>query len=505
MINIVKRFYKNNPTEFWIIVLIMLVSAILRFYKIDQYMTFLGDEGRDALMIKRILTTGDIPLIGPPTSIGNMYLGPLYYYMMTIPMAIFWLNPVAAAGMVAVIGTLTVGLIYYLSRVWFGKLSAIVAAILYSLSPVTITYSRASWNPNPAPFFALLAIIGIYLSRKSRNFYWLILTGGSLAFLVQMHYLALILIPVIGVLWVYELITIRYKKAKSQNLFYGTVWAVVLFLLLMSPLAIFDLKHNFMNYRAVKTFFTDRQETVNLNILNTFGRTIPIYKDSLIGRYLTAENPIATPIVSLILLIPILWGSYFLIKKKLIKWEVDSLALWLGIGLLGLSLYKRAIFDHYLGFLNPVPYLLLAGLIFITPNRFKYILASLILITLGWLNIQKSPLNNPPNNQLNRTQDIAKFIIKKSDGKPFNFALLSKNNYDAAYQFYLDVYGHKPMVVPFDITDQLFVVCEDQICQPVGHPKQEISHFGWSQIESEQVVEGVKIYKLIHNPNQPKS
>lgn len=97
-------------------------------------MTFLGDEGRDALMIKRILTTADLPLLGPPTSIGNMYLGPLYYYMMTIPMAIFWLNPVSAAAMVAVLGTFTVGLVYYFSRIWFGKLPALISAVLYSLS-----------------------------------------------------------------------------------------------------------------------------------------------------------------------------------------------------------------------------------------------------------------------------------------------------------------------------------------------------------------------------------
>ena len=79
-----------DKLSFLILAGILGLAAILRFWKLPEYMTFLGDEGRDALMIKRILETGDIPLIGPPTSIGNIYLGPLYYYMMTLPMAIFW-------------------------------------------------------------------------------------------------------------------------------------------------------------------------------------------------------------------------------------------------------------------------------------------------------------------------------------------------------------------------------------------------------------------------------
>ena len=91
-------------------------------------------------------------------------------------------------------------------------------------------------------------------------------------------------------------------------------------------------------------------------------------------------------------------------------------------------------------------------------------------------------------------------MITQSGNKPFNFALLSKNNYDAAYQFYLDTYGHKPKQVPFDITDQLFVVCEDPICEPIGHAKQEISHFGWARIEQESQVLGVKVFKLVANP-----
>lgn len=493
------NWIRNNKIDFFLLLVILLVTAFLRFYRLDQYMTFLGDEGRDALMIKRILTTYDIPLIGPPTSIGNMYLGPLYYYMMSLPMAIFWLSPVSAAGMVALIGTLTVGLIYYLGRVWFGRISAIIASLLYAISPVTIIYSRSSWNPNPTPFFALLCILGLYKLHQTRNFLWFVLVGASFAASLQMHYLALILLPVIVILYLYEVISDKRQKINTKNLKLGTILGIVVFLILMSPLLVFDLKHNFINYKAFTTFFfEDRTTTVNLNIFNTLDRIWPIYQHNFIGRFLTGENPWLTFLTSILILFPII-----LIRTS---WPYLALYVWLVVGILGLALYKQSIYDHYLGFLNPSAFILLGSLVNIIRGAkwaiFRWLLFGVSLVGILVLvnaSVDRSPLKNPPASQLDRTQRIAKFVITEAAGKPFNFALIAKNNYDLAYQFYLEIYQHKPEQVPFNITDQLFVVCEDTICEPVNHPKYEIAAFGWSKIETVKNFSGVKVFKLVHN------
>lgn len=496
-----------DKKEFLILVLLLGLTAFLRFYRLPEYMTFLGDEGRDVLIIKKLLVEHHLPFIGPPTSIGNIYLGPLYYYMMAVPMAIFWLNPVAAAYQVAIIGTLTVWLIYHLASQWFSKQAGLVAAFLYSISPVNIIYSRSSWNPNPAPFFALLAIFGLYKLNQTGNFHWLILTGIALAFAVQMHYLALILIPIVAILWLHQIIYGRYRKRKLVNTRSGTILAILIFLILMSPLALFDLKHNFMNFHALQNFFGNRESTVNLNPVNSLTRIVPLYRDSLIASYLAAHDQILTVITSIAVLIPLILFLGRRIKNGLLSWPYLMLSIWLVGALLGLALYKQNIYDHYLGFVNPVPFILLGSfysLVFFysgPAKRLVQILAMALIVVLAIFNLQKSLLLSPPNNQLQRTQDIARYVIEKSANQPFNFALIAKNNYDAAYQFYLDMYGHKPAQIPFDITEQLFVVCEDLVCQPIGHPKQEISHFGWAKIEEESQFEGVKVFKLIHNPS----
>ncbi len=507
----IKNWVLKNKLEFAFLTLILLTALFLRIYRIDEYMTFLGDEGRDALMIKRILTEFDIPLIGPPTSIGNMYLGPLYYYMMTIPLAISWLNPISAAMMNSLLGVGSVFLIYFLGKSWFSKSAGLISAFLYAISPITIIYSRSSWNPNPTPFFALLAILGFYKAKNSGDFRWFILTGVSLAFAIQMHYLALILLPIFGLLWFYELSLIWRGKLKTNHLFFGTIGTIAVFLILMSPLLVFDLKHNFMNYRAISTFFTARETTVNLNPLNTFERVVPIYTHNLTGRYLTGEYNFWSTFLSILILIPLLFALIEkLFFKKTLGWAYLMLGTWLIIGVLGLALYKQSIYDHYLGFLNPLPFLLLGGLVHLTLSNLKikylnFVLILFLVVALTVINLERSPLKAAPNNQLFRTQDIAKFVIAQANNKPFNFALIAEHNYDSAYQFYLDLYGNKPKVVPVEITDQLFVVCEDKICQPVGHPKYEIAGFGWTKIEMEQDFAGVKVFKLIHNPDQDAS
>lgn len=484
---------KEEKRMFLVLLGILFLALVLRIYKIDQYMTFLGDQGRDAIIVKDMQALHHFPLIGPPTSVGNIYLGPLYYYMMFIPMAISKFNPVSASLMVALIGVLTVWLIYYLGKIWFGKNAGLIASFLYAISPVTINYSNFSWNPNPAPFFSLLAMWTFYKAHQKRDFRWLILTGALVGAALQMHYLAAILLPIFAILWLYEIFR---RKHEIKNLISGTLLGISSFILVMSPLVWFDLRHNFLNYRAVTKLLTSGS-TLKGNIFVNILRIPQIFGHDLVGRYMASENLFLIIILSALIILSLLRKS----------WPVFCLWVWMGVGVLGLSFYQGKIFDHYLNFLNPTPYLLLGSITVYTfrvSTKSRWLVVVGILTLLGILtmvNLQKNPLRNPPNNQLKRTQDVAKFIIKASDEKPFNFALIAKNNYDSAYQFYLDQYGHKPKQVPFTIADQLFVVCEDQVCDPTHNAKYEVAAFGWSKIEWEKDVIGVKLFKLVHNPS----
>jgi 4-amino-4-deoxy-L-arabinose transferase-like glycosyltransferase len=502
-------FAKEHKIEFLLLLLILVAAAFFRLYRISEYMTFLGDEGRDVLVVKKFITQGDLMFIGPTTSIGNMYLGPLYYYMMAPFLFIWRLSPLGPAVMVALLGVASVFLVYFLGKIFFSSQVGIFASALYAISPSLIISSRSSWNPNPMPFFAILVILSLYKLIETKRPIWLLLTGGALAFALQMHYLGLLLIPMILIFWFWQLISIRHTPFAIRQLLLWSLVSGLLFLALMSPLLIFDLNpsHRFLNFNAFKKFFLERAATeehlatVNLNPLNALPRVIPLYT-SFFERFITAKNALFGNITAILAIFGIFSAGFLNYKNKLSNLGIFILGIWILIGILGISLYQLAVFDHYFGFLAPAAFLMVGIFLWLfwRGNILFKTLSVLIFLFLVFINLQNSPTRIEPNRQLQRTIKIAKFIISESERETFNFALLAKNNYDAAYQYYLDLLGAKPKDVSFEKTDQLFVVCEDPVCNPIGHPKTEIARFGWAKIDKIWNVSGVKLYRLTPNP-----
>src|SRR5882672_8128859 len=79
------------------LVVILLIGAYLRLYKIPDYMNFLGDEGRDVLVVKHMIVDHKFTLLGPTASVGGFFLGPIYYYFM-LPFLWLWhLDPAGPA------------------------------------------------------------------------------------------------------------------------------------------------------------------------------------------------------------------------------------------------------------------------------------------------------------------------------------------------------------------------------------------------------------------------
>ncbi|KKU03469.1 MAG: hypothetical protein UX99_C0024G0004 [Candidatus Amesbacteria bacterium GW2011_GWB1_47_26] len=463
------------------IVAILAAAAFVRLYKIDQYMTFLGDEGRDVSVVRDMLIGRKFTLIGPGTSIGNMYLGPLYYYMMLLPLALFNFSPVGPAVQIALLGMATVALLWWVGRQWFGRVPALLISILYSLSPVIITYSRSSWNPNIMPFFALLSIYGIWKVWRLGYWRWLVVTAIAFAFVLNSHYLGLLLFPVLGLF--------RFLSKKTPKAKYYSLISIFSFLILMSPLLWFDLRHNWINVRAVTAFFTDRQTTVNLKAYKALPNLWPLWVDINTSLLAAKNKPLGA--ATAILLIG---GLVYLIKSRPSK-DFWFTATWMSVGLIGLGLYKQHIYDHYYGFLFPAPFLLL-GFILEKIKKWAWLVFGALLLA----NISNFPLRFSPNNQLAHTQEIAGFIKEQASGQPFNLALIAKRNYDKGYVYFLDIQKAPYYTIHQKLSDQLFVICEDPVCEPINNPLWEIAAFGWAKIDRQwEFPWGTKLFRLVHN------
>lgn len=485
------KWLKSN----WILILILVVGAFLRLYKIEQYMTFLGDEGRDVIIVRNLLVKADPILIGPGTSIGGMYLGPLYYYFMAPFLFFSNFSPVGPAVGVALLGVATIYLVYLSGRDWFGEKAGLIASALFAISPTVIIFSHSSWNPNIMPFFALLSVYSIWKVYKKQNFKWLIVCAVSFAFVLQSHYLGVLLLPVLFLYWIRSKVSWKY-----------TIISVLIFGFLMSPLLIFDIRHDWMNSKALYKFLTVREETVSIKPWTAIPKVYPIF-EQINSSLLTAKSQPAGKVITLVLTMFIL--SILIFRKKIILHTAYYiLLLWLVTGLIGLGIYKQNIYDHYFGFLFPIPFLLI-GLIFqeVFNSKYKVFGISFFAILI-LVNLINNPFNNHPNNQLQRAKNVSNKVLEIAGNKPFDLAVLAERNYEDGYRYFMEVAGAQVMHADrWDqktIVDTLMVICENEElkCDPTHSPKAEVANFGMSKIDSDFEVDGVIIYKLIHNyPN----
>ena len=181
--------------------------------------------------------------------------------------------------------------------------------------------------------------------------------------------------------------------------------------------------------------------------------------------------------------------------------------IWFAVPVILFGFYKKGIYDYYFGILFVLPFLFITILI---QKLWSSLIGKLISIALVsfllFLNWEGRPFKFPPNNQLLQAKTIAAAALEKTDGKPFNFALLANFNSDHAYRYFFEAWGRAPVPIEnYDVdpmrksvTDQLIIICELPECKPLGHPLWEIAGFGRAEITGEWNVSFVKVMRLVH-------
>ena len=361
-------------------------------------MTFLGDEGRDVLVVYNILH-GKLTLLGPTSSVGGFFLGPIYYYFMAPFLWLFNYNPVGPAVMVALFGVATVWLIYKFCSDLFNKRVGLIAALLYAISPLVIAYSRSSWNPNPLPFFSLLSLFTLYKGIVKKSYKLIFASGILLGISMQLHYLAMFLAFIIFLYILFTEIFVERFNLKKLLLSLIKKYSLVLsgFVIGWLPFLAFELRHGFLNIKKIFDFVFsggNAGENTNffVNLYDVFFR--------LFARLITSFPPIEQlelynkqtlliwtglalmlAVLSTVVLLQNLIKSY---KNKSVDFQKYLLlSLWFFVGILLFGFYKKSIYDYYFSFMFPVPFIMLGLLMsFIYENKKIKYLGKVIAIPL---------------------------------------------------------------------------------------------------------------------------
>jgi 4-amino-4-deoxy-L-arabinose transferase-like glycosyltransferase len=498
---------------------IVLLASFFRLYRISAFMTFLGDEGRDVLVVYNILH-GDLTLLGPTASVGGFFLGPIYYYFMAPFLLLFNYNPVGPAVMVAIFGILTVLLIYKIGRELFGLSIALIASGLYSFSPLVVTYSRSSWNPNLMPFFSLLTLYVVYRAIKNNSMKLFALSGFLLGISIQLHYLTLFL----GVTVFFFVALNQYildKKDLIAKIIKKNLIIFLGFLVGWSPFLLFEIRHGFPNITSILNFVfrsSDSDRGSDFVVIlgdvffRIFGRLITNFPDPqtvALGAHpnmaLWYYATFFFAVVCTLYLFKKLFRAYKSRSKDFTKLSMFACWLVFGIGLFGF--YKESIYDYYFGFMFPLPFFMVG--LFLTgifKNKVGKVVSIVILLIIIWLNSFNLPHKAPANAQLNQIEEISKVVIEKAGSKPFNFALMTGGNSDHGYRYFFTLWGKEPTTIENEIVDpdrktvedQLLVVCERMPdCHPLGDSVWEVAGFGRAEIAGEWPVSVVKVFKLV--------
>lgn len=433
-----------NRIKIFIILLVLGFSSFLHFYRIDKTFIFQNDEGRDALIAYKMIDSGRPVLLGPETSVGNMYLGPLYYYLMVPSLILSKLDPVGPAIMVAILGIITTYLVYLLGKKSFNYPVGVIAALFYALSPIMLHHSRSSWNPNVLSFFVALLL----LLPNFKKPIWQICFGLLVGIIFQLHYVALILPG-----FMFLITTFNYLKNRQfQSFFSFCFTALIGFLLSSSPFWLFEYRHDFVNTSAFFSYLSSKTATSTIypSFLSRFGSNLRLLIDGVLySSSLTSKIPPVMTLAGIVI---------FLASLMFSATQYSGLIFF---SILGLSFLKESINVHYLAFLFPLVAVWFGSLF----KSGKLLLIPGIGLAL-YLLVHFAPshlyaFSQTENAQVRRSRETAQYIVKQATGRPYN-VVGAQGTFTSTISYFLAISDNPPRN---DLQPLLFDICTGGPCK----------------------------------------
>ena len=479
----------HKKTILIIAAILILVGAFLRLYQIGPFVTFLGDQGRDAIIVKRIVTFEHFPAIGAPSSVGQIYLGPFYYYLISPFLLLTWFNPVGLAIGVSIMSTIGLVATYFILKKHLNEKIALIFTFIASFSFILIELSRFSWNPNLLPIFTFMTFYFMYLWVTSRKMYAAMLFGAFLSFTIQLHYLALLICFPIAIYYVRELWQTKSKKQLIVQL----VPAFAAFAFFSIPLVIFDLRHDFLNTNNFIKLFTEGKVSGENTYIERLSATMYGFFKFAIPFEIPTSS---TWILSIILIFS---SSVVAVKTKSSLLFVNAINLL--FFLFGFAALNSPRHYHYYGPAYLSFYLVIAYLISFIPQK-KYTSALYALLIIGFiaLNIPRYYFfYQKPNDQIGYAKKIANSFKPYIKHQPIQVVTIPTTETDGHYRYFLEIDGYD--LLSHDSPEQaqeLYVICFTSDCKPLDDPQWQVAAFYDKQLDTSWKVENVTIYKVIH-------
>ncbi len=222
----------------YILIGIIFLAFVLRFWKLDSYPAFNADEAALGYNAYSLIQTGkDEHGNSWPIHFQsfNDYKPGGYVYIILPFVKLFGLNEWSIRVPAAILGVLTVYILYLLVELLFkNKRIAMISSFFLAISPWHIHFSRGGWEVNVATSFIVLAVYLFLRFTEIKK--WKYLAFSFLAFGVSLYtyHSARLIAPLLGLglLLIYWKDLEIFKNLKKYLVYVGLFFVVMLPLVL---------------------------------------------------------------------------------------------------------------------------------------------------------------------------------------------------------------------------------------------------------------------------------
>lgn len=226
--------------------LVFAFFVFIRFYQVALRFSFDIDTQYQALLASTIVKDFHIIWIGVSASNIGYYLGPGLVYLTAF---LLWItkDPVILGYFASFVGSISLLSVWYVASRLYNKNVALIAAVLYGSSSFIIAYDRKFW-PIFVPLVGVWMLFGLVQSQKNK--WWLFLCVFLISASFHIHLSLMLFWPFI----IYAFYRSKTYILNRSNIIFIII-NFALYLLITSPLLIFDIVHNFDNLKMPLRLF----------------------------------------------------------------------------------------------------------------------------------------------------------------------------------------------------------------------------------------------------------
>lgn len=446
------KFLKPSKLHIGIL-LILIISAFLRFYNLPNIFIFAGDEEYQAILAQSLIKDFHIIWVGVNAAHLGFYLGPYWTYF-----SAFWLflskgNPLITGYISSINGILTTLLIILTGSSLFNKKNGLLAGLLYATLPLMVFLDQKYWNPTLIPLLSLLLLLSLFKAKQNPK--WLIVFAACFGLVFHTH-LSLLPLILVAIFWL-----IKQKVKPSKKVIFLSLTA---FLFMLAPLITFDYFHKGSNITTplrYKEITADYRNRVNPShhfpaLFQALGRVwfiqAPSNNADEVITSCADTSRIDDPKVAGISqrFNPPVWLSIlgssllliFLISRRTWKKENSTLLALFLIAVIGaFLLFPGGAFEYYLLGVFPLVVFLpgiLAG--YFTKLKPFIISAVFLIATLGIFTV----LTNKPEFGLGMKNILIKQVITYINNEPFELKQTGLCHFYEGWRYLFIVNGRKP-------------------------------------------------------------